>query len=134
MNSLICSTKETHEVQDTTYSSNSVVQLNIPDSNDKDDTSSTTSPLYKKRRRLNKISQGEVRKFKVEDEKERRKQIIQRFTLLKEQLPPTSYKMSNAELLKKVLKNKEEKNLQDKWLQLNLICTKLNSELEYFKM
>ncbi|CAG8670728.1 39147_t:CDS:2 [Gigaspora margarita] len=116
MNSLICSTKETHEVQDTTYSSNSI-----------------TSPLHKKRRRLNKISPGEVRKFKAEDEKERCNQIIQGFTMLKEQLPPTFYKMSNAELLKKVLKNKEVKNLNDKWLQLNSICTKLNSELEYFK-
>ncbi|CAG8840866.1 40631_t:CDS:2, partial [Gigaspora margarita] len=94
-------TKETHEVQDTIYSPNSVVQLNIPDFNDKDDTSSITSPLHKKRRRLNKISPGEVRKFKVEDEKERCNQIIQGFTMLKEQLPPTSYKMSNTELLKK---------------------------------
>ncbi|CAG8778595.1 2924_t:CDS:2, partial [Dentiscutata erythropus] len=114
-----------------------VVQLNILDFNDKDDTSSITSPLHKKRT-LNKINSGEVRKIKVEEEKERHKQIIQGYTILKEQLPPTCYKMSNTELLKKaasyiVLKNKEEKSLQDKLLQLNSICTKLNSELEYFK-
>ncbi|CAG8837169.1 3638_t:CDS:2, partial [Gigaspora margarita] len=135
--SLIYSTKKTHEVWDTDDSSNSVVQLNISDFNDKDDTNyiylSITSPLYKKRRRLNKINPDEVRKIKVEEEKERRKQIIQGFTMLKEQFLPTCYKMSNAELLKKVLKNKEEKNLHDKLLQLNSICTKLNSELEYFK-
>ncbi|CAG8799021.1 9797_t:CDS:2 [Gigaspora margarita] len=110
--SLICSTKEIHEVWDTDNSSNSIVQLNISDFNDKHDTS---------------------RKIKVEEEKERCKQIIQGFTMLKEQLLPTCYKMSNAELLKKVLKNKEEKNLHNKLLQLNSICTKLNSELEYFK-
>ncbi|CAG8857137.1 19386_t:CDS:2, partial [Gigaspora margarita] len=46
-------------------------------------------------------SPDEVRKIKVKEEQERRKQIFQGYTQLKEQLPATLRKTSNAKLLKK---------------------------------
>ncbi|CAG8808518.1 29951_t:CDS:2, partial [Gigaspora margarita] len=99
-----------------------VVQLNIPEFDDKGDTNSP----------------DEVRKIKVKEEQERRKQIIQSYTKLKEQLPVTLHKTSNAKLLKKAAKyiarrTKEVNNLEAKLDQLNTICTDLNIELECIK-
>ncbi|CAG8775625.1 2432_t:CDS:2, partial [Gigaspora margarita] len=48
-----------------------------------------------------KISLDEVRKIKVKEEQERRKQIIQSYTKLKEQLLANLHKTSNTKLLKK---------------------------------
>ncbi|CAG8839572.1 11878_t:CDS:2, partial [Gigaspora margarita] len=48
-----------------------------------------------------KISPDEVRKIKVKEVQERRKQNFQGYTKLKEQLPATLCKTSNAKLLKK---------------------------------
>ncbi|CAG8845699.1 4187_t:CDS:2, partial [Racocetra persica] len=80
----------------------------------------------------------EVRKNKVKEEQQRRKQIIQGYSELKEQLPATLHKISNAKLLKKAAsymarRTKEVNSLEAKLHQLNTICSDLNIELECVK-
>ncbi|CAG8852205.1 28606_t:CDS:2, partial [Gigaspora margarita] len=60
------------------------------------------------------------------------------YTKLREQLPATLYKTSNAKLLKKAAsylarRTKEVNDLKAKLDQLNTICNDLNVELEFVK-
>ncbi|CAG8720161.1 5971_t:CDS:2, partial [Cetraspora pellucida] len=76
-------------------------QLNISEFIE-DDVNRNNTPVKKKRRRTKNIDLEEYRNIKIEEEKKRHETITQDFIMLKEQLPVTYFKKSNAKLLKKV--------------------------------
>ncbi|CAG8819082.1 42161_t:CDS:2, partial [Gigaspora margarita] len=79
-----------------------------------------------------------ARKIKVKEEQKRRNQILEGYNKLKEQLPHTLRKTSNAKLLKKAascMEQREEKvnNLEAILDQLNTICIDMELKLERVK-